>query len=61
MALGRQRHHRVLADLADADGVLQAIEPAVLCEGDDLGRRLERQKNPGSWAQLSTERQRLSK
>jgi hypothetical protein len=57
-----QRHYRVLADLLDADGVLPAIEPGVLFEGDDIGRWLERQKNPGTWAQLSTEQQqRLSK
>ncbi|MFD0008497.1 Helicase associated domain protein [Streptomyces sp. NPDC127178] len=56
-----QRHYRVLADLVDADGVLPAIEPGVLFEGDDLGKWLERQKNPGTWAQLSTEQQeRLS-
>ena len=57
-----QRHYRVLADLVDTDGVLPAIEPGVLFEGDDLGKWLERQKNPGAWAQLSTEQQqRLSK
>ncbi|MFE1797769.1 Helicase associated domain protein [Streptomyces sp. NPDC059517] len=57
-----QRHYRVLADLVDADGVLPAIEPGVLFEGDDLGKWLQRQKNPGTWAQLSTEQQeRLSK
>ncbi|MEV8104004.1 Helicase associated domain protein [Streptomyces sp. NPDC088135] len=57
-----QRHHRVLADLVDADGVLPAIEPGVLFEGDDLGKWLERQKNPGTWAQLTGEQQeRLSK
>jgi hypothetical protein len=57
-----QRHYRVLADLVDADGVLPAIEPGVLFEGDDLGRWLKRQKNPGTWAQLSTEQQqRLAK
>ncbi|WP_078648017.1 DEAD/DEAH box helicase, partial [Streptomyces leeuwenhoekii] len=57
-----QRHYRVLADLVDADGVLPAIEPGVLFEGDDLGKWLQRQKNPGTWAQLSTEqRERLSK
>ncbi|MEH0557651.1 DEAD/DEAH box helicase [Streptomyces sp. B21-101] len=56
-----QRHYRVLADLVDADGVLPAIEPGVLFEGDDLGKWLERQKKPGTWAQLSTEQQeRLS-
>ncbi|MFF3312822.1 helicase associated domain-containing protein [Streptomyces sp. NPDC002952] len=56
-----QRHYRVLADLVDADGVLPAIEPGVLFEGDDLGKWLERQKNPGTWTQLSSEQQeRLS-
>ncbi len=29
----------------------------MLFEGDDLGKWLERQKNPGNWAQLSTEQQ----
>ncbi|MFJ4633978.1 Helicase associated domain protein [Streptomyces sp. NPDC088847] len=52
-----QRHHRVLADLVDADGILPDIQPGVLFEGDDLGKWLERQKNPGNWAQLSTEQQ----
>jgi superfamily II DNA or RNA helicase len=57
-----QRHYRVLADLVDADGVLPAIEPGVLFEGDDIGRWLERQKNPGTWAQLLPEQQeRLAK
>ncbi|WP_217197998.1 DEAD/DEAH box helicase [Streptomyces buecherae] len=57
-----QRHYRVLADLVDADGHLPAIEPGVLFEGDDLGKWLQRQKSPGTWAQLSTEQQqRLSK
>ncbi|MGC5040113.1 Helicase associated domain protein [Streptomyces sp. DT190] len=57
-----QRHYRVLADLVDADGALPTIEPGVLFEGDDIGRWLKRQKNPGTWAQLSTEQQqRLSK
>ncbi|GAB2950204.1 helicase associated domain-containing protein [Streptomyces sundarbansensis] len=57
-----QRHYRVLADLVDADGHLPAIEPGVTFEGDDLGKWLHRQKNPGTWAQLSTEQQhRLSK
>ncbi|MET9190300.1 DEAD/DEAH box helicase [Streptomyces tendae] len=56
-----QRHYRVLADLVDADGHLPDIAPGVLFEGDDLGKWLERQKNPGTWAQLSTEQQeRLS-
>ncbi|MFE8916967.1 Helicase associated domain protein [Streptomyces globisporus] len=47
-----QRHHRVLADLVDADGILPTIEPGVLFEGDDLGKWLQRQKHPGTWAQL---------
>ncbi|MFI6348735.1 Helicase associated domain protein [Streptomyces sp. NPDC050560] len=56
-----QRHYRVLADLVDADGVLPEIQPGVLMDGDDIGRWLERQKNPGTWAQLSAEQQeRLS-
>ncbi|MFD3566014.1 Helicase associated domain protein [Streptomyces sp. NPDC058667] len=57
-----QRHYRVLADLVDADGVLPEIQPGVLFEGDDIGRWFQRQKNPGTWAQLSTEQQeRLAK
>ncbi|MGW4551862.1 Helicase associated domain protein, partial [Streptomyces violaceorubidus] len=60
--LNWQRHYRVLADLVDADGHLPEIQPGVLFEGDDLGKWLERQKNPGTWAQLSTDQQeRLSK
>ncbi|MGW7231525.1 Helicase associated domain protein [Streptomyces cyaneofuscatus] len=60
--LNWQRHYRVLADLVDADGVLPAIEPGVLFEGDDLGKWLQRQKNPGTRAQLLPEQQeRLSK
>jgi hypothetical protein len=54
-----QRHHRVLADLVDADGALPAIAPGVLFDGDDLGRWIERQAH--SWAELSTEqRERLT-
>ncbi|MFF7234343.1 Helicase associated domain protein [Streptomyces sioyaensis] len=52
-----QRHHRVLADLVDADGVLPAILPGVLFGGDDLGVWLQRQKDPATWARLSTEQQ----
>ncbi|PWI05766.1 helicase [Streptomyces sp. NWU339] len=56
-----QRHHRILADLVDADGVLPDIAPGVLMDGDDIGRWLQRQKQPGTWAQLSDEQQeRLS-
>ena len=57
-----QRHYRVLADLVDADGVLPDIAPGVLMDGDDIGRWLKRQKQPGTWAQLLPEQQeRLSK
>ncbi|MFF5565812.1 Helicase associated domain protein [Streptomyces sp. NPDC012623] len=56
-----QRHYRVLADLVDADGHLPDIAPGVLFDGDDIGRWLQRQSQPGTWAQLSTEQQeRLS-
>ncbi|MFF7183357.1 Helicase associated domain protein [Streptomyces sp. NPDC008121] len=57
-----QRHYRVLADLVDADGILPAIEPGVVFDGDDIGRWLQRQKSPGTWAQLLPEQQeRLAK
>ncbi|MFE2463640.1 Helicase associated domain protein [Streptomyces sp. NPDC059402] len=57
-----QRHYRVLADLVDADGHLPDIAPGVLMDGDGIGRWLERQKQPATWAQLSNEQQeRLSK
>lgn len=57
-----QRHYRVLADLVDADGHLPDIAPGVLFEGDDIGRWLQRQKQPGTWKLLSTEQQeRLTK
>jgi superfamily II DNA or RNA helicase len=62
--LNWQRHYRVLTDLAadEPDGRLPDIAPGVLFDGDDLGKWLQRQKNPGTWAQLSTEQQqRLSK
>ncbi|MFC8872932.1 Helicase associated domain protein [Streptomyces sp. NPDC057148] len=58
-----QRHYRVLAHLAEDEpgGVLPDIAPGVLLDGDDLGRWLKRQKQPGTWAQLSSEQQeRLS-
>ncbi|MGW4732652.1 Helicase associated domain protein [Streptomyces shenzhenensis] len=51
-----QRHHRVLADLVDADGSLPYIAPGVLFEGDDLGRWLQRQTR--EWFQLTEEQQR---
>ncbi|MET7498506.1 Helicase associated domain protein, partial [Streptomyces sp900116325] len=52
-----QRHHRVLADLANTEpgGNLPDIAPGVTYEGDDLGRWLQRQTN--SWTQLTTEQQ----
>jgi hypothetical protein len=57
-----QRHYRVLADLVDADGSLPEIQPGVLMDGDDIGRWLQRQKQPATWAQLSTDQQeRLSR
>jgi hypothetical protein len=56
-----QRHYRVLADLVDADGSLPDIAPGVLMDGDDIGRWLQQQRKPGTWAQLSSEQQeRLS-
>lgn len=53
-----QRHYRVLADLAadEPGGILPAIEPGVLFEGDDLGRWLQRQAY--DWSQLTEEQQR---
>ncbi|MFD3484892.1 Helicase associated domain protein [Streptomyces sp. NPDC058665] len=55
--LNWQRHYRVLADLVDADGTLPHIHPGVLMDGDDIGKWLEQQKNPGTWAQLTAEQQ----
>ncbi|MBL3671621.1 helicase associated domain-containing protein, partial [Streptomyces sp. M2CJ-2] len=58
-----QRHYRVLADLAtdEPGGHLPDIQPGVLMDGDDLGKWLKRQKQPGTWKQLSEEQQeRLS-
>ncbi|MGW7434074.1 Helicase associated domain protein [Streptomyces sp. NPDC054861] len=52
-----QRHYRVLADLVDADDHLPDIEPGVTFDGDDLGKWLKRQKNPGTWTQLLPEQQ----
>ncbi|MDJ0465455.1 DEAD/DEAH box helicase [Streptomyces sp. H27-C3] len=52
-----QRHHRILADLLDADGVLPHIKPGVLMDRDDIGKWLQQQKQPGTWAQLSTGQQ----
>ncbi|GGW86741.1 helicase [Streptomyces caelestis] len=56
-----QRHYRVLADLVEADGSLPEIQPGVLMDGDDIGKWLQQQKNPGTWARLLPEQQeRLS-
>ncbi|MGW7657778.1 Helicase associated domain protein, partial [Streptomyces tendae] len=56
-----QRHYRVLADLVDADGSLPEIQPGVLMDGDDIGKWLQQQKQPGIWARLLPEQQeRLS-
>ncbi|MFD9280296.1 Helicase associated domain protein [Streptomyces mirabilis] len=52
-----QRHYRILADLVDADGSLPEIQPGVLMDGDDIGRWLQRQSQPGTWAQLTNEQQ----
>ncbi|CAL9669272.1 hypothetical protein SUDANB15_07363 [Streptomyces sp. enrichment culture] len=60
--LNWQRHYRVLADLVDADGHLPDIAPGVLMDGDDIGKWLQQQKQPGTWARLLPEQQeRLSK
>ncbi|MGJ7021253.1 hypothetical protein J2Z78_006813 [Streptomyces griseorubens] len=60
--LNWQRHYRVLAELVDADGHLPDIAPGVTFDGDDIGRWLQQQKQPGTWAQLLPEQQeRLSK
>ncbi|WP_369181854.1 DEAD/DEAH box helicase [Streptomyces mutabilis] len=55
-----QRHYRVLADLAadEPGGVLPDTQPGVTFDGDDIGRWLERQKQPGTWAQLLPEQQK---
>ncbi|MFF9607383.1 Helicase associated domain protein [Streptomyces sp. NPDC014684] len=55
-----QRHYRVLADLAtdEPGGRLPDIAPGVHHDDDDLGRWLQRQKQPATWTQLSTEQQR---
>ncbi|MEU6890045.1 helicase associated domain-containing protein [Streptomyces viridosporus] len=52
-----QRHYRVLADLVNADGSLPETQPGVLFDGDDLGRWLQRQKQPSIWRLLSSEQQ----
>lgn len=56
-SLNWQRHYRILADLVDADGVLPAIGPGVVYDGDDIGKWLQQQKQPAIWARLSPEQQ----
>ncbi|MFI6150969.1 Helicase associated domain protein [Streptomyces sp. NPDC051109] len=53
-----QRHYRVLADLVDADGQLPDIAPGVLMDSDDIGRWLQQQKQPATWARLLPEQQK---
>ncbi|MGA4867319.1 Helicase associated domain protein [Streptomyces lavendulocolor] len=57
--LNWQRHHRILTHLAEDEpgGVLPDIQPGVMFEGDDMGRWLQQQTQPGTWTQLSTEQQ----
>ncbi|MFL9659422.1 Helicase associated domain protein [Streptomyces sp. PB17] len=55
--LNWQRHYRVLADLVDADGQLPDIAPGVLMDGDDIGKWLQQQKQPATWARLLPEQQ----
>ncbi|MEU9083436.1 Helicase associated domain protein [Streptomyces sp. NPDC048357] len=52
-----QRHHRVLADLVDADGQLPDIAPGVLMDGDDIGRWLQQQRQLAIWTRLLPEQQ----
>ncbi|MFF2864684.1 Helicase associated domain protein [Streptomyces rubiginosohelvolus] len=56
-SLNWQRHYRVLADLVDADGMLPYIAPGVLMDGDDIGKWLQQQSQPATWAQLMPEQQ----
>ncbi|MBA5225011.1 DEAD/DEAH box helicase [Streptomyces griseoaurantiacus] len=57
--LNWQRHYRILTDLAadEPGGVLPDIQPGVTFDGDDLGKWLQQQKQPGTWTQLSAEQQ----
>ncbi|WP_435866826.1 helicase associated domain-containing protein [Streptomyces viridosporus] len=43
--------------VVDADGSLPDIAPGMLFDGDDLGRWLKRQKQPGTRKQLSSRQQ----
>ncbi|MEU8779888.1 Helicase associated domain protein [Streptomyces sp. NPDC048606] len=52
-----QRHYRILADLAEAGSILPHIAPGVVYDGDDIGRWLQQQKQPATWARLLPEQQ----
>ncbi|MET8751291.1 Helicase associated domain protein [Streptomyces sp. NPDC004667] len=52
-----QRHYRVLADLVDTDDVLPYIAPGVVFDGDNVGKWLQQQKQPATWARLLPEQQ----
>ncbi|MEU3034689.1 DEAD/DEAH box helicase [Streptomyces griseoaurantiacus] len=57
--LNWQRHYRILTDLAadERGGVLPDIQPGVTFDGDDIGKWLQQQKQPGTWARLLPEQQ----
>ncbi|MGW5482947.1 Helicase associated domain protein [Streptomyces sp. NPDC004008] len=57
--LNWQRHHRILTHLAadEPHGHLPHIAPGVHYDGDDIGQWLQQQKQPATWAQLSSEQQ----
>ncbi|MFF9063565.1 Helicase associated domain protein [Streptomyces sp. NPDC014882] len=57
--LNWQRHYRHLADLAEDEpgGVLPDLQPGVRMDGDDIGKWLQQQKQPGTWARLLPEQQ----
>ncbi|MER6392778.1 Helicase associated domain protein [Streptomyces sp. NPDC001523] len=52
-----QRHHRILADLLDADGILPHIAPGVVYDGDDIGKWLQQQRQSANWTRLLPEQQ----
>lgn len=52
-----QRHYRILADLVEDDGHLPDIAPGVVFDGDDIGKWLQQQKQPATWARLLPEQQ----
>ncbi|MFF7444460.1 Helicase associated domain protein [Streptomyces sp. NPDC008122] len=55
-----QRHYRVLAHLAEDEpgGLLPDIAPGVTFDGDDIGKWLQQQKQPATWARLLPEQQK---